>query len=76
VKQREFVANGTARQAHVYSVCFFDRDFVVPDVLLIDAASDEEALAEARLRRQFTTREVWNRHRLVGVIQPSQPTYS
>lgn len=57
---------------HVYSVCFFDRDFVVPDVLLIEAENDDEALAQARGNRLFTRREVWNRHRLVGVI-PATP---
>lgn len=59
-----------APEPSIYSVCFFDRNFVVPDVLLIEAANDEQALAEARAQRLFTTREVWNRHRLVGVIPP------
>jgi hypothetical protein len=57
-------------EMQVYSVCFFEDDFVVPDVMLIDAADDDDALAEARGRRPFTTREVWSRHRLVGVIPP------
>lgn len=60
-----------APQNEVYSVCFFLDDFVVPYVLLIDAADDDEALEQARARRPFTTREVWYHHRLVGVIPPS-----
>lgn len=55
---------------HVYSICFVDRNFVVPDVLIIEAESDEQALAQAEANRLFTTREVWSRHRLVGVIPP------
>ena len=64
-------AEDIAAQNRVYCVCFFGRGVVVPDVLLIDAASDDQALAEARLRGSFTTREVWDRHRLVAVIPPS-----
>jgi len=56
----------------VYSLCFFARDAVVPEVMLIDAATDMEALCEARDRRAFLTREVWQGHRLVGVIPPQR----
>jgi hypothetical protein len=52
----------------VYTLCFFPPHAVAPEVVLIDAADDDEALGEARMRRAFTTREVWDRHRLVGVI--------
>ena len=60
-----------ASESHVYSLCFFRDGFVVPDVQLIDAVSDEEAIELARVSRSFTTREVWERHRLVAVIHPS-----
>ena len=53
----------------IYTLCVFEPNSVVPQVALIDAADDEDALAEARIRRAFTTREVWDRHRLVGVIE-------
>jgi hypothetical protein len=56
-------------QGRTYTLCFFELDAVVPQVVLIDAIDDGEALAEARMRRAFTTREVWDRHRLVGVIE-------
>lgn len=61
-----------APEPSIYSVCFFGRNFVVPDVLLIEAGNDDEALIEARRRRLFTTREVWSGHRLVGVIPPTR----
>jgi len=44
---------------------------MVPDVTLIDASSDLEAIELARVSRSFTTREVWDRHRLVALIPPS-----
>jgi hypothetical protein len=68
VKEEAPPRNGSSAHRHLYSICFFERTFVVPDVLLIDAENDEEALAEAKARRSFTKREVWDRHRLVGVI--------
>ena len=57
--------------SHVYSLCFFRAGGVVPDVKLIEAASDEEAVESARGSLSFTTREVWDRHRLVAVIPPA-----
>lgn len=57
--------------SHVYSVCYFGLGFMVPDVTLIDASSDLEAVELARVSRSFTTREVWDRHRLVALIPPS-----
>jgi hypothetical protein len=71
VQQIRPLADEIAPLGHVYSVCFFERSFIVPDLLLIDARTDDEALAEARTRRPFTTREVWDRHRLVAVIPPA-----
>jgi len=55
----------------VYSVCFFRDGAIVPDVRLIDAGSDQEAVDSARGNLAFTTREVWDRHRLVAVIPPA-----
>jgi len=55
----------------IYTLCFFEPQAVVPQVILIDAVDDAEALAEARSRRAFLTREVWDRHRLVGVLEPT-----
>jgi hypothetical protein len=70
VKHFEDIANHAAAQSRIYTLCFFEAQSVVPQVILIDALGDAEALAEAGARRGFTTREVWDRHRLVGVIQP------
>lgn len=67
----EDIAIDAAPQGRVYTLCFFDSQSVVPQVLLIDAFDDAEALEEARSRRAFVTREVWDRHRLVGIIQPA-----
>ena len=61
----------TASEQRTYTVCFFAVGLVVPDVQLIDASSDEEALESARSSRLFTRRELWDRHRLVAVIPPS-----
>ena len=55
----------------IYSVCFFEAGFVVSNVKLIDAISDDEAIESARTDRLFTTREVWSGHRLVAVIPPA-----
>lgn len=71
MKHFEEIATETAPQSRVYTLCFFDSHSVVPQVLLIDAFDDAEALEEARGRRAFVTREVWDRHRLVGIIQPA-----
>ena len=70
MQQAELITHETGSQSQIYSVCFFGNAVVVPDVVLIDAADDQAALAEARVRRPFTTREVWYHHRLVGVIPP------
>jgi hypothetical protein len=58
--------------AHVYSICYLDPGMVVPDVALVEADSDEEAVEYARTSRSFTTREIWDRHRLVAVIPSRQ----
>jgi hypothetical protein len=65
------IADNAAPPTRVYTLCFFEPQSVVPQVVLIDAVDDAEALAEAESRRGFATREVWDRHRLVGVIEPA-----
>jgi hypothetical protein len=54
----------------VYTLCSFDRGLVVPKVQLIDAVTDDEAVAFAGGSNLCSLREVWDRHRLVAVIQP------
>lgn len=54
----------------VYSLCFFDRGCVVPRVQLLDAYTDEEAIEAARSTNRFKRREIWLRHRLVGILRP------
>ena len=57
------------RQAlRFYSLCSFDIGLVVPEVELIGADTDEDALALARCRSFSTTRELWDCHRLVATI--------
>ena len=58
----------TAPIPHVYSLCFFEGSSIVPDVELVEACDDEEAVDIARSRRLFAMREIWERHRLVAVI--------
>ena len=55
----------------VYTVCLFGRNFVVPEVQILEAPSDESAIAEARTRNVFSSREVWKGHRLLAVIPPN-----
>lgn len=57
-----------ANSGRLYSLCFFMRDALVPGVQFLDAQSDEEALSLARSMKPWTTREIWDRHRLVGVL--------
>jgi hypothetical protein len=72
LEQVESLPEDVPLETHVYCLCFFERQIVVPEVVLIDAATDDQAVAEARLRRSLTTREVWDRHRLVAVIPASR----
>jgi len=55
----------------LYSLCYFEADAVVPTVELLDAKSDAEAVAMATGRQLWSTREVWNHHRLVARILPA-----
>ena len=67
----EPAAESSETNSHVYSICYFDRGLIVPQVMLIDADTDDEAVEYARSSRCFTTREIWERHRLVAVIHAS-----
>ena len=67
-------ANPSRSQMRVYTICFFDRGLLVPRVTLIDAASDEEAVSEARSMSPWTRREVWDRHRPVATIRSTSLT--
>ena len=69
------VADEVAQDARTYTLCFFGAGFVVPQVQLIEACSDAEAIDHARSTRQFTRREIWDRHRLVAVMPASAEGY-
>ena len=56
---------------NVYSLCSFDPELVVPQVELIDAESDEDAIALARSRKFHMRREIWDQHRLVAALPPA-----
>ena len=58
----------TARR--IYILCSFDRGLIVPRFELIDAATDDEALACARTRNMCNLRELWDGHRLVAALPP------
>lgn len=53
----------------IYSLCVFPTGGVVPEVTLIEADTDEEAICMAQETGTLATREVWDRHRLVAVLK-------
>lgn len=59
------------KAGRIYTLCSFDRGLVVPKLQLIDAVTDDEAIAFARSSHVCSLREVWDRHRLVAIIQPA-----
>ena len=59
-----------AEASTLYSVCFFDRNWIVPEVQFLEAENDRDALAFAKSMRPRMTREIWDRHRLVRVLPP------
>jgi hypothetical protein len=59
-----------AEVSTLYSVCFFDRDWIVPEVQFLEAENDTDALVFAKSMRPRMTREIWDRHRLVRVLPP------
>ena len=60
-----------AAEGRLYSLCFFDRGWVVPEVQFVEAGDDEDALAMASSLRPWMTRELWDKHRLVRVLPPA-----
>ena len=60
-----------AETSTLYSVCFFERDWIVPEVQFLEAENDSDALAFAKSMRPGMRREIWDRHRLVRVLPPS-----
>lgn len=56
--------------SRIYNICAFKAGCVVPEVSLLEAGSDEEALHVASSAFAFAVREVWDRHRLVAVLKP------
>jgi len=59
------------KAGRLYSLCCFDRDWIVPEVQLFDAEDDQDALVMARSMRPWMRREIWDRHRLVRILPPS-----
>jgi hypothetical protein len=55
----------------LYSLCFFERGWVVPKVEFLEAETDQDALLQASSMKPWMIREVWERHRLVRVLLPS-----
>jgi hypothetical protein len=52
----------------LYTIRLFDDELVVPWVELIDAHSDDEAIALARAIHPSKRREIWDRERLVAEL--------
>lgn len=63
----------SAKGGRLYSLCFFDRGWTVPQVQFLEADDDREALSLANSIRPWMEREVWDRHRLVGILPPGIP---
>ena len=55
----------------LYSLCFFDRGWTVPQIEFLEADSDQVALSLATAMKPWMTREIWDRHRLVHVLPPT-----
>lgn len=70
VEYRHFPEHRVQLLNRVYTICTFDRGLVVPNVRLIDAQTDDEAVAFAGDCSLSSMKEVWERHRLVAVIEP------
>jgi hypothetical protein len=61
----------SAEPERVYSVYFYGRGRVVPEMQFLEAASDDEAYVRAGSMKPWMTREIWDRHRQVRVLPPS-----
>jgi hypothetical protein len=70
VEYRQRPEHSLQQLSRVYTICTFDRGLVVPNIRLIDAATDDEAVALAGDCSLSSMKEVWERHRLVAVIEP------
>jgi hypothetical protein len=55
----------------LYSLCLFERGWIVPHVRFLHAENDLDALALAKSLDPWMTREVWDEHRLVDVLPPT-----
>ena len=64
-------SNPLAETDRLYSVCFYGRGWIVPEMQFLEAATDDEADALAGSMRPWMTREIWDRHRLVRVLPPT-----
>jgi hypothetical protein len=62
----------TDKGGTLYSLCCFDRGWIVPEVKLFEAEDDQGALEAAKSIRPWMTREIWDRHRLVRVLPPDR----
>lgn len=62
---------GTSKAGRLYSVCFFDRSWTVPQVQFLEADGDKEAVVLANSMKPWMEREIWERHRLVRVLRPT-----
>ena len=60
-----------AKSDRLYSVCFYGRGWIVPEMQFVEAATDNEASALVDTLRPWMTREIWDRHRLVRVLPPT-----
>lgn len=63
--------NDEGQADRLYSICFFGKDWVVPEVQFFEAASDQDASDLAGSMKPWMRREVWERHRLVRVLPPT-----
>ena len=61
----------SATTTRLYTLCAFGSDFAVPWATLLEADSDDDAIAMARSMNRFSERELWDGHRLVAVIPPA-----
>jgi hypothetical protein len=60
------------KNLRVYTLCFFDIERALSRVQMLDALTDEEAVAFASSTQIFQRREVWDHHRLVATLPPTR----
>ena len=74
ISDMAMVAEPDQRQVQtnrVYSVCFFGKGWIVPEVQFVEAATDKDASDLDGSMRPWMTREVWQSNRLVRVLPPT-----